>query len=230
MQVVFQPNLQSPFLEGSLRTWNGVTMRTQSSGTLATSFRTTPPITLNPTSSTAPTRPSSRGRCRSCCEYPGRLCQEPLGDNPEGDVTPSPRQDQQHGLQREPEANRRQQRVRRPAHDLLPHPPYAESHQAAAAAGRAFTAPSPPPPQHARFSTGPDIRFHSIYFLSSFSPQTICQKTKDKTAEYFAAVWALHAMSKVEAPTVTHLEGGGKKVLPSHVTVVIVASTAGQQL
>lgn len=28
--------------------------------------------------------------------------------------------------------------------------------------------------------------------------KTICQKTPDKTAEYFAAVWALHAISKVE--------------------------------
>ena len=28
--------------------------------------------------------------------------------------------------------------------------------------------------------------------------QTICQKTPDKTAEYFAAVWSLHAISKVQ--------------------------------
>lgn len=33
--------------------------------------------------------------------------------------------------------------------------------------------------------------------LTFFCPQTICQKTPENTAEYFAAVWALHAMSKV---------------------------------
>lgn len=38
------------------------------SGTSAISSRTIPRTTLSPTSSTAPTRPSSRGRCRSCCE------------------------------------------------------------------------------------------------------------------------------------------------------------------
>lgn len=48
-------------------------MRIQSYGTLATSFKTTLPIILNPTSSIAPMRPSSRGRCRSCCEYPSIL-------------------------------------------------------------------------------------------------------------------------------------------------------------
>lgn len=37
---------------------------------------------------------------------------------------------------------------------------------------------------------------NAVLFTSS---QTICQKTPDTTAEYFAAVWALHAMSKVEA-------------------------------
>lgn len=31
----------------------------------------------------------------------------------------------------------------------------------------------------------------------SLSAQTICQKTPDKTAEYFAAVWALNAIGKV---------------------------------
>lgn len=36
----------------------------------------------------------------------------------------------------------------RPAHDLLPHPPHAESHQAAAAAGRWFTFASQPPSLH----------------------------------------------------------------------------------
>lgn len=36
----------------------------------------------------------------------------------------------------------------RPAHDLLPHPPDAESHQAAAAAGRWFTFASQPPSLH----------------------------------------------------------------------------------
>lgn len=36
----------------------------------------------------------------------------------------------------------------RPAHDLLPHPPYAESHKAAAAARRWFTFASQPPSLH----------------------------------------------------------------------------------
>lgn len=38
-----------------------------------------------------------------------------------------------------------------------------------------------------------------------FSTQTICQKTPDKTAEYFAAVWALYAISKVEMLRTAHL-------------------------
>lgn len=43
-------------------------------------------------------------------------------------------------------------------------------------------------------------------YFESFTPfvlssQTICQKTPDDTAEYFAAVWALHAISKVEMLT-----------------------------
>lgn len=37
----------------------------------------------------------------------------------------------------------------------------------------------------------------------NFLPQTICQKTPDKTAEYFAALWAFHAMSKVSMPKKT---------------------------
>lgn len=59
---------------------------------------------------------------------------------------------------------------------------------------------------------GQQAESHFIYFSSSvytdvnnwcfhtflLASQTICQKTPDKTAEYFAAVWALHAISKVE--------------------------------
>lgn len=87
-----------------------------------------------------------------------------------------------------------------------------------------------PPSQHALLSRFRKCALTKYMSPPRSSPQTICQKTKDKTAEYFAAVWALHAMSKVEASTVTHLEGGVGGVLSSHVTVVIVASTAGQQL
>lgn len=53
---------------GFLKTSSGVTMTIPWSGTSAISSRTTPRTTLSPTLSTAPTRPSSRGRCRSCCE------------------------------------------------------------------------------------------------------------------------------------------------------------------
>lgn len=179
-------------------------MRTRSYGTLATSFKTTLPITSNPTSSTAPTRPSSSGRCRSCCEYiPSIPAQKKIL---KGDVNLFLCQNQQHGLQREPEANRRQQRVWRPAHDLLPHPPHAESHQAAAAAGRAFALTSPPPSQHELPHWVRKVAVTKARVPSSLSPQTICQKTKDKTAEYFAAVWALHAISKVGGTsTVAHV-------------------------
>lgn len=44
-------------------------------------------------------------------------------------------------------------------------------------------------------------RIH-VFVLST---QTICQKTQDKSAEYFSAVWALHAMSKVDMLTRAHL-------------------------
>lgn len=56
-------------------------MRIQSYETLATSFKTTLPITLNPTSFTAPMRRSSRGRCRGCCEYRRILENIPRWDN-----------------------------------------------------------------------------------------------------------------------------------------------------
>lgn len=44
-------------------------MRIQSYETLATSFKTMLPVALNPTSFIALMRRSSRGHCRSCCEY-----------------------------------------------------------------------------------------------------------------------------------------------------------------
>lgn len=62
------PSFSLSAFSGFLRTSSGVTMTIPLSGTSAISSRITPRTTLSPTSSTAPTRPSSRGRCRSCCE------------------------------------------------------------------------------------------------------------------------------------------------------------------
>lgn len=59
------------------------------------------------------------------------------------------------------------------------------------------------------------IWFLLVFYLSCpVSSQTICQKTPDKTAEYFAAVWALHAISKVQLQP--SLRVSGLELLVSH--------------
>lgn len=71
MNIKMQPDPPHSnfFFLGFLRIWKSVTMRIQSYETLATSFKTMLPVTLNPTSFIALMRHSSRGHCRSCCEY-----------------------------------------------------------------------------------------------------------------------------------------------------------------
>lgn len=49
------------------------------------------------------------------------------------------------------------------------------------------------------------VGFFRKFHIFVLSTQTICQKTPDKTAEYFAAVWSLHGISKVEMLRTAHL-------------------------
>lgn len=113
----------------------------------------------------------------------------------------------------------------RPADDFFPHPAHAEGDQAAAAAGRQLNfiylqcksnnsnkkqsapinsylllVPSSTVARLLVVSSAEEYNQHSVLrlsYFSSLSAQTICQKTPDKTAEYFAAVWALNAIGKV---------------------------------
>lgn len=177
-------------------------MRIQSYETLATSFKTMLPVTLNPTSFIALMRHSSRGHCRSCCEYQRIL---------DGIFAGTPRSTEPVLLSG-------------PA-TLLSKRPWSKLTAAvnveAFPWSRSSSSLCSESPGcrccwmlvYIFFSTSinrqacqlvQNVAFFTKNISYRFSSQTICQKTKDKTAEYFAAVWALHAMSKVESLIVAH--------------------------